>query len=104
MLALFTRQIDFLLGPDFSRSAAEKLLALLLHVERSRAGIDADFSNGKLKAAEFVKALDEHVFSFQKSAAEVLDPDHYPLLFDLEHGETVTLADPEIVEQGFPGQ
>ncbi len=104
MTALFARQVDFALGPKVKKAVAQKLREVRLGVERSRAEIDDAFTQGKLKAAEFVKALDERINAFQRVAAEILEADQYQALFDLEPGEPVTLADPDIVKQAYPDQ
>lgn len=100
-LKLFMHKAQYNLGSKLDKSLSRKLQDIRLSAERSRMKIEEWFTNGEMKASEFVKAFNRETVLFQEAAAGALKPDRYKALFGLAPGDTVILADPRIVKQAF---
>lgn len=100
-LKLFMHKAQYNLGSKLDKSLSRKLQDIRLSAERSRMKIEEWFTNGEMKASEFVKAFNRETVLFQEAAAGALKPDRYKALFGLAPGDAVILADPRIVKQAF---
>lgn len=100
-LKLFMHKAQYNLGSKLDKSLSRKLQDIRLSAERSRMKIEEWFSNGEMKASEFVQAFNKETVLFQEAAAGALKPDRYKALFGLKPGDTVILADPRIVKRVF---
>ena len=64
--------------------------------------IDEALHKEELGFIEYAKAFDELTIAFQLQAANMLSTGQYVRLFDLQPGDTVTLADPGIISSPPP--
>lgn len=103
MLALFGRKVEYDLGPSMPPPMLGRLMEARRSAERARVEIEAVYAHDKITPAEFVETSDAQAMWFQKATAEILKPDQYRALFDLEYGEVVRLADPDIVKNVYSG-
>ncbi len=97
MLDLFDYQIEYKLGANFDKERRGQLRDFRASAERSRIQLENQVVNQEITVMEFVANSDLQAMSFQKQAANVLNPNEYEALFDLKHGEVIALADPAIV-------
>lgn len=72
-------------------------------VEGTRFELEGRFSEDR-DAVRFARDFDDLTVYFQRAAEGLVESSQYSALFDLEPGEYVTLADPEIMERAYgPG-
>jgi hypothetical protein len=100
-LKLFMYKVQYSLGARLDRTRSARLRDIRLSAEWSRMKIEDLFANKEMKVSEFVNALNKETILFQEAAANALKPDQYKLLFGLERGKTVILADPRIVKKVY---
>jgi len=98
---LFLHMASFHLGPHIDRPLKSRLKSVHGKTERARGKIEAAFESDEMDAGEFVAAINERTIAFQENMADALTRQQYRSLFELEPGETVVLADPEIVEREY---
>lgn len=100
-LRLFLYKVHYSLGSGLDKSLSDKLQDIRLSTEWSRMKIEDLFTNQEMEISEFVNALNKETTLFQKAVAGVLNPGQYKSLFGLKPGDTVILADPEIVKEVY---
>jgi hypothetical protein len=100
-LTLFMVMAEFHLGPTLAKGMAKKLRQVRAKTEATRIKCETSFRADDMSAKEFVQEFDRQTVHFQNEMASALRAEEYRSLFDLEPGETVTLADPAIVKKEF---
>jgi hypothetical protein len=98
---LFRRLIELHLGARVARRTQTQLADTRRSTERSRLHLEAYYVNREIDPATFVGEFNRETIVFQNSIAGVLNRRQYRQLFDLDPGETVVLADPDIVKVAF---
>lgn len=99
-LELFAAFIDYKLADADSKAT---LLRLRDEVEETRFELEGRFSEDR-DAVRFARDFDDLTVYFQRAAEGLVESSQYSALFDLQPGEYVTLADPEIMERAYgPG-
>lgn len=96
-IGLFNKMIEF-------RLREEELTRLLTNADRirrttegERSELERNLAKEHMPVATFVEDFNALTIRFQNEMAEVLKPNQYSKLFDLEPGETIILADPVII-------
>ena len=108
-LAVFDAFVAYKLGGDDRRKAFEsedqhaRLMDVREEAERARLASEQRFAETGDVAA-FARDDSELTLRFQAQVAKILDPERYSALLDLEPGDDVILADPEIMEHAYRGQ
>lgn len=100
-MTLFMVMAEFHLGPTLAKGLERKLRQVRAKTETTRMKCETSFRAEDMSAKEFVQEFDRQTVHFQNEMASVLRAEEYRSLFDLEPGETVTLADPTIVRKEF---
>lgn len=96
---LFALQVAFCLGKSLGARKAGKLKDIRRSTERSRLQIEEYFGKQEITTAKFVEEFNRETVVFQDAIAGVLSTREYKQLFGLAPGETIILADPDIVER-----
>lgn len=106
-LAQFDLFLDYKLGDDpqhrefIGGGGRGALLEIREKTEHERLAAEQRFADsGDIDA--FRRDDDELTLRFQNQVGKVLDDARYTALLDLEKGDDVTLADPEILENAYP--
>jgi hypothetical protein len=106
-LAQFDLFLDYKLGDDpqhrefAATGGRDALMRIREETEHERLAAEQRFSDsGDIEA--FRRDDDELTLRFQNQVGKVLDGARYTALLDLEKGDDVTLADPEILEHAYP--
>lgn len=100
-IKLFMYMAEHHLGPMFDKKLASKLRQIRLKTEKKRLKAETAFEKDKVKAKEFVDAINKATIDFQDEMANAMTPEQYETLFELKPGENVILADPSIVSEVF---
>lgn len=100
-IRLFLYMAMYKLQSDFTKQLEGKLQSIRAETERSRMKIEETYLNNGMTFKEFIVAFNKVTIDFQNTMASTLKQEHYKKLFELEPGETVTLADPMIVKEQF---
>lgn len=100
-IKLFMHMAEHHLGPMFGKKLANKLRQVRLKTEKNRLKAETAFEKDKMKAKEFVNAINKATIDFQDEMANAMTPEHYETLFELKPGDQVILADPSIVSEVF---
>lgn len=105
-MAVFDAFVAYKLGGDDRRMAFEderqygQLMEVREKTEHERLASEQRFvDTGDVEA--FARDDSELTLRFQAQVAKVLDPGRYSALLDLEPGDDVVLADPEIMEHAY---
>lgn len=106
-LAVFAAFVEYKLAGDARRMASEderrqfgQLMEVREKAEHARLASEQRFAEtGDVTA--FARDDSELTLRFQAQVAKVLDPGRYQALLDLEPGDDVILADPEIMEHAY---
>jgi hypothetical protein len=98
---LFRRLVQLQLGARVARRTEAHLADIRRSTERSRLHLEAYYVNREIAPATFVSEFNRETIVFQNSVAGVLNRRQYRQLFDLDPGETVVVADPDIVDVAF---
>jgi len=96
---LFDRMVEFRLRGKVSTRLLTILDGIRRTIEKGRAGLEGDLARERMPVTEFVEDFNALTIRFQNEMAEVLKPNQYKKLFDLEPGETIILADPAIISR-----
>lgn len=106
-LALFAVFVEYKLAGDVRRMAfaeerrqLDQLMDVRERTEHERLASEQRFAESGDVAA-FARDDSELTLRFQAQVAKVLDPRRYQALLDLEPGDDVVLADPEIMEHAY---
>lgn len=100
-IKLFMYMAEFHLGSMLDKKMSGKLKKVRLKTEKKRLKNETAFAKDKMKAREFVNAINKATIDFQNEMANAMTPQQYESLFELKPGENVTLADPSIVSKAF---
>jgi len=100
-LALFRHMAAFQLGERLDKGLEKKLLAVRKRTEKLQTKAEKGFATAEIDALELARQVDAAAIALQDEMAETLDKDSYRLLFDLEKGERVRLADPTIAKETY---
>lgn len=100
-LKLFMYMAEFHLGAMLDKKLSSNLEKVRLKTEKKRLKTETAFAKDKMKAKEFVQAINKATIDFQNEMANVMAPEHYESLFELKPGDNVVLADPSIVSEVF---
>jgi hypothetical protein len=100
-LRLFMYMAEFNLGPMLDKTLASKLKQVRSRIEKVRVKAETAFTSEKMKAREFVDAINKATIDFQDEIASFMKPSQYETLFDLKPGDHVILADQNIVTKVF---
>lgn len=98
---LFMYMAEFNLGSMLDKKMSSKLQKVRLKTEKKRLKTETAFAKDKMKAQEFVDAINKATIDFQSEMANAMTPEQYESLFELKPGDNVTLADPSIVSKVF---
>lgn len=101
-IELFVHMVKSHLGQGISGHLETQLKNIRAETERRRMEIDKARHNEELGFLEYANAFDELTITFQHQTADMLSTDQYVSLFDLQPGDTVTLADPDIISPPSP--
>lgn len=101
-IELFAHMVKSHLGQGISAQLETQLKNIRAETERKRTEIDKALHNEELGFLEYASAFDELTITFQHQIAGMLSIDQYISLFDLQPGDTVTLADPDIISPPSP--
>lgn len=106
-LAQFDLFLDYKLGDDpqhrefAAAGGRDALMQIREETEHERLAAEQRFADsGDIVA--FLRDDDELTLRFQNRVGKVVDSERYTALLDLEKGDDVTLADPEILENAYP--
>lgn len=102
-IELFRQLIRYRLDPGLLGEIPEQeLMELRSWVEEERLPLDQGINEGTMDVDSFVSSYNELTERFQEEALQILGPEGYMALFDLEPGDTVVLGDPEIAYEAYP--
>jgi hypothetical protein len=105
-LAQFDLFLDYKFGDDpqhrefIDGGGRRALLEIREETERERLAAEQRFADSRDTKA-LLREDDELTLKFQSRVGKVLDGKRYAVLLDLEKGDDVTLADPEILEYAY---
>jgi len=98
---LFMHMAEFHLGNMLDRPLSRKLTQLRRKIEKARVKAEAAYASDEMPAQEFVDDSNKTTIAFQDEMANVMKPEQYQTLFDLNPDERVELADPKIIKKVF---
>jgi hypothetical protein len=97
--ALFLHMAEFQLGPMLDRRLSSRLRQVQTKTEKARAKIESELRAKEMAFGEYADAFNRETIKFQEEMANAMSPEQYESLFDLKPGDTVLLADPDIVKK-----
>jgi hypothetical protein len=100
-LELFMYKAQYNLGSKLDEPLSKTLEDIRRSTEQSRMKIDNLYAKEGMKPSEFVKAINDETIAFQEKMANAIKPDVYEALFGLKPGDSLILADPEIIKSAY---
>lgn len=99
--SLFLYMAEHNLGSPLDKTLSNNLIQAREPIEKARAEREESYANEEMRAEEFVSAFNDMTRTFQDAMANVMNPEQYTTLFNLEPGVHIKLADPDIVKEAF---
>lgn len=99
--ALFMHMAEFQLGPMLNRQLATRLRRVHARTETARGKLESALSTKEMPMREYVRAFNRQTIAFQEEMANLMTREQYESMFNLKRGDTVLLADPEIVKKAY---
>ncbi len=98
---LFLHMAEYKLQKHFTKTNAGKLRSIRAKTERIRLKIEESYANEEMSIKDFITEFNSLTIDFQNQLANSLKPNYYEQLLDLKPGDTIILADREIVKKEY---